>query len=80
MLTKPSPWNDLGINAVLCIKLVTSDWLYLGRGMNAAFAIGRLLDIDHGKEMLSRNQNAEKMVNWKYKSLAINKFSQFKKY
>ena len=39
-------------------------FLYLspGRGMNAAFAIGRLLDMSPGKERLLQSPESDKMV------------------
>ena len=37
--------------------------IILGRGMNAAFAIGRVSDIDTGRSKLLSLPDSEKMVN-----------------
>ena len=36
--------------------------LHLGRGMNAAFAIGRLCDMDNGRKRLLQLSESERMV------------------
>lgn len=37
-------------------------WCLVGRGMNAAFAIGRLCDMDQGRKRLLQLSDSERMV------------------
>jgi hypothetical protein len=50
-------WSLLNLS-----KLIIYDVIFKGRGMNAAFAIGRLCDMDQGRKRLLQLNDSERMV------------------
>jgi len=48
------------------LPCLTLNFAFKGRGMNAAFAVGRLLDMSPGKERLLNCKETEKMVYFRF--------------